>query len=124
MQNLPERRSQPRQKSRNSRRKEVRIFCFGIRICRKQRPQWFLLIIHTLTFSFNYALFFRYMSTSDRKIEDIVIGNIFTSVCQEFCPRGGGVRSRGGMHGRGACVAGKTAIEAGGTHPTGMHSCL
>ena len=40
----------------------------------------------------------------------------------------------GGMHGRGACLAvgcawwrecmaGKTAI-AGGTHPTGMHSCL
>ena len=72
MQNLPERRSQPRQKSRNSRRKEVRIFCFGIRICRKQRPQWFLLIIHTLTFSFNCALFFSYMSTSDRKIQDIV----------------------------------------------------
>ena len=29
-----------------------------------------------------------------------------------------------GMHGRGgACVAGETATEAGGTHPTGMHSC-
>ena len=23
----------------------------------------------------------------------------------------------------GACMAGKTAIAAGGTHPTGMHSC-
>ena len=31
---------------------------------------------------------------------------------------------QGGMGGRGACVAGKTAIAAGGTHPTGMHSCL
>ena len=38
---------------------------------------------------------------------------------------------QGGMHGRGrghawqgACVAGKTAIAAGGTHPTGMHSCF
>ena len=31
-------------------------------------------------------------------------GNIFRSVCQEFCPHGG--------------VGG-----AGGTHPTGMHSC-
>ena len=41
----------------------------------------------------------------------------------------------GGMHGRGhawwglcmaggACVAGETATAAGGTHPTGMHSCL
>ena len=30
----------------------------------------------------------------------------------------------GGMHGRGACVAGKMAIAAGGTHPTGMHSCI
>ena len=46
----------------------------------------------------------------------------------------------GGMHGRGACVAGdvhgrgcvwqgvmqagEMATEAGGTHPTGMHSCI
>ena len=34
----------------------------------------------------------------------------------------------GDMHGRehawkGACMAGGTAIAAGGTHPTGMHSC-
>ena len=36
-----------------------------------------------------------------------------------------------GMHGRGrghvwqgACLAGKKATAAGGTHPTGMHSCL
>ena len=35
----------------------------------------------------------------------------------------GGHVWHGGMHGRGACVAGKT-IAAGGTHPTGMHSCL
>ena len=55
-------------------------------------------------------------------------GNIFTSVCQEFCTRGGGhawwgvCMAREGVHGRGgACVAGKTAIAAGGTHPTGMH---
>ena len=25
---------------------------------------------------------------------------------------------------RWACVAGETATAAGGTHPTGMHSCL
>ena len=69
-------------------------------------------------------------------------GNIFRSVCQEFCPRGGacvagGINGRGhawqvgGMHGghawqgagghawRGACVAG---VRAWHTHPTGMHS--
>ena len=28
-------------------------------------------------------------------------GNVFTSMCQEFCPRGGG-----GMHGREACMVG------------------
>ena len=39
------------------------------------------------------------------------------------------MRSRGacvvgwGVHGRGACVAGKTATAADGMHPTGMHSC-
>ena len=68
-------------------------------------------------------------------------GNIFTSVCQSFC-RGWGVS----LHemGRGcipACNGGvclgsgrynppppadtpQTATEAGGTHPTGIHSCL
>ena len=30
----------------------------------------------------------------------------------------------GGMHGRGACMAGETATAAGSMHPTGMHSCL
>ena len=29
----------------------------------------------------------------------------------------------GGVHGRGACMVGGRAIAAGGTHPTGMHSC-
>ena len=46
----------------------------------------------------------------------------------------GGMHGRGSVHSRGhvwqgctwggACVAGETATEAGGTHPTGMHSCL
>ena len=35
----------------------------------------------------------------------------------------GGVSMAGGMHGRGVCVAGKTAIAVGGTHPTRVHSC-
>ena len=36
-------------------------------------------------------------------------GNVFTSVCQEFCPRGGHAWQGGAWHvwqGRGACVAG------------------
>ena len=37
-------------------------------------------------------------------------GNIFRSVCQEFCPQGPCACQRGvcgrGMHGRGACIAG------------------
>ena len=86
-------------------------------------------------------------------------GNIFTSVCQEFCSQGGclvlwglcsrgvpgpkGVCSRGGclvlggglLRGSalgGVCSQGVpggdppplTATAAGGTHPTGMHSCF
>ena len=39
-------------------------------------------------------------------------GNVFTSVCQEFCPQGGGVHPPR-----------QTATAADGTHPTGMHSC-
>ena len=34
----------------------------------------------------------------------------------------GSVHGRGGMHG-GGVHAGEMATEAGGTHPTGMHSC-
>ena len=46
----------------------------------------------------------------------------------------GGIHGRegvwqGGIHGvghacQGVCVAGETATETGGTHPTGMHSCV
>ena len=77
-------------------------------------------------------------------------GHVWQRVCMAGGMHGGGVRGRGhawkgawkgGVHGRGhvwqegmcgrgdmcgkgACMAGKTAIAAGGTHPTGMHSCL
>ena len=59
-------------------------------------------------------------------------GNIFRSVCQEFCPQaGGGCMAgghawQGGVSGRGACVADTTRYGqwADGTHPTGMHSCF
>ena len=64
-------------------------------------------------------------------------GNIFRSMCQEFCPRGGGacMAARGhawqaacmagGMCGRGACVADTTRYGqwVGVMYPTGMHSC-
>ena len=72
-------------------------------------------------------------------------GHVWQRVCMAGSMHGGGVHGRGawkgGVHGRGhvwqegmcgrgdmcgrgACMAGKTAIAAGGTHPTGMHSCL
>ena len=66
-------------------------------------------------------------------------GNVFTPVCQSFCSQGGHVcqgacgggmcaRGRawqgGACMARGACMAGKTATAADGTHPTGMLSCL
>ena len=54
-------------------------------------------------------------------------GNMFTGVCLST-----GVSSRGGVPGPrgGACCRGvpggdpPTATAAGGTHPTGMHSCF
>ena len=74
-------------------------------------------------------------------------GNIFRSVCQEFCPQGGlsapggmpapgGVCSQGGVCSwgvpgpRGSGPGGAwwrspwMATVVGGSHPTGMHSCL
>ena len=61
-------------------------------------------------------------------------GNIFRSVCQEFCPRGWCAWSWEGVPGPGGGGAGpggglvetppRTATAASGTHPTGMHSCL
>ena len=39
-------------------------------------------------------------------------GNIFRRVCQEFCSHPGAVH------------AGRYGQQAGGTHPTGMHTCL
>ena len=45
-------------------------------------------------------------------------GNIFTSVCQGFCPQEGAVRGRGacvagGMHGRGVCGSGRLLCGRG-----------
>ena len=47
------------------------------------------------------------------------LDNIFTGVCQQFCSQGG-VCSRRGVPGGDPPG---TATAAGGTHPTGMHSC-
>ena len=65
-------------------------------------------------------------------------GNVFTPVCHSVymgvCVVGDvhgrlmawGYACQGGMRGRGggACVAVEMATAAGGTHPTGMHSCI
>ena len=58
-------------------------------------------------------------------------GNIFKSMCQEFCPQDGACMA-GGVHGRGhawqgACMAGGVCV-AGGVHGRGHvwqggHSC-
>ena len=66
-------------------------------------------------------------------------GNVFTSVCQEFCPRGEGggwisqhvigrqphrqTPPRQTPPLRQTPPSTKMATEAGGTHPTGIHSC-
>ena len=65
-------------------------------------------------------------------------GNIFIGVCQEFCSQGGGSASHPPGPGTplradtpqdqapplGAEHAGRYGQRAGGTHPTGMQSCL
>ena len=48
---------------------------------------------------------------------EVCEGYVFTSVCHSVQRGGGHVWRGGGVH------AGETATEAGGTHPTGMHSC-
>ena len=56
------------------------------------------------------------------------IGNVFTTVCQEFCPHGGVggvVHLPPGRHSPGQTPPlSQTATAAYGTHPTGMHSCV
>ena len=74
---------------------------------------------------------------------EVCEGYVFTRVCQSFCSQGGrawpggvcggGMRSPGGVHAGGACavctprgliIRDTFGQCAGGTHPTGMHSCL
>ena len=70
-------------------------------------------------------------------------GNVFTGICHSFCPQGGlhpggGLHLRGcasgGLHPEGVCLQwglGRPCPsttgynqQAGGTHPTGIHSCF
>ena len=53
-----------------------------------------------------------------------MVGDICGRGCewQGACMPGGGVHARGHACRRSVC-AGEKATEAGGTHPTGMHSC-
>ena len=67
---------------------------------------------------------------------EVCEGYVFTPVCQSFCSRGGGGGGRstragthpgqvpppGQVHPRGAVHAARYEQQAGGTHPTGMHS--
>ena len=67
-------------------------------------------------------------------------GNVFTSMCQDFCPRGGacvvggsacmvgGMHNKRGMHGGGMCGRGHageggawSGVHGGGVHGGGMH---
>ena len=63
-------------------------------------------------------------------------GNIFSSLCQEFCPQQGSAPLHAGIPPSpgadtpldqappGAVHPGRYGQQAGGTHPTGMQSCL
>ena len=48
-------------------------------------------------------------------------GHVWQGVC--MAEGEGACMPGGGMHGRGACVAGEMATAVGSMHPTGMHSC-
>ena len=50
-------------------------------------------------------------------------GHAWQGVCVGVCMARGACMA-GGLCGRGACMTEEMAIAAGGTHPTGMHSCL
>ena len=45
----------------------------------------------------------------------MVRGHAWQGVCMD---------GEGGVHGWRACMTGEMATAVGGTHPTGMHSCL
>ena len=51
-------------------------------------------------------------------------GHVWQGTCMAGACVAGEHAWQGGVRGQGACVAREKAISAGGTHPTGMHSCL
>ena len=89
----------------------------------------------------NFLLIFEYLPSENEVLGQ---GNIFTSVCHSFYPHGWGSASRGegsafggGSVFNGGLYRGKVGQipylhrirkgygrRVGGTHPTGMHSCL
>ena len=79
---------------------------------------------------FNLLLFFiplkrnsKFLTSCDYHLQmKLWKGNVFTSVCQSFCSRGGGVHPPG-RHPP-ADPPSQTATATDGTHPTGIHSCL
>ena len=50
-------------------------------------------------------------------------GGVHGRVVHGRVVHGRGAYVVGGMHGRGGMRAGDMVTEAGGTHPTGVHSC-
>ena len=53
----------------------------------------------------------------------MVMGHVWQGACMVGGHAWLGHAWQGGMHGRGACVAGETATAAGGMDCTGIHSC-
>ena len=74
--------------------------------CLKMPHNWTL--IEQRWFVYNAFLFLKQFLPPATKLGQ---GNIFRSVCQEFCSH------------QGAVHAGRYGQQAGGTHPTGMHTC-
>ena len=85
--------------------------------------------IYLLLPKFNLKWEFHFLLFTARK-QSLGQGNIFRSVCQEFCSRGGGSASvHAGIPSPGpattphAVHAGRYGQQTGGMHPTGMQSC-
>ena len=82
-----------------------------------------------LFYHISYQRYDAFSSHIYRPRRSFGLGNIFTSVCQEFCPQGGGYLTRHPPPGpRPPPPREQQTPEYGhrsaGTHPTGMHSCF
>ena len=83
-----------------------------------QPPKCYILMLHRTVFILHCVV----VIARKRSCGKVMFLQL--SVCQSFCSRGGGRAWQQGPCVVGACVAGETATETGGTHPTGMHSCF